>query len=104
MLAQSCEGQPLRDSRRGSLAEFLTPEGSAPAGVASRVAIFNAKMLNELTSLAKRDHQPCRCAFSPDGRVLAAGGGSTDRDAHESKANCVDRVWDLVSGAVIAEL
>ncbi len=64
-----------------SFAAAVVPDGSAPAGVASRVAIFDAKTLKELTSLATRGHQPFCCAFSPDGRLLAAGGGSTDRDA-----------------------
>ena len=57
-----------------------------------------------VTSLATRGHQPNCCAFGPDGRLLAAGAGGTDRGADESKANCVVRVRDLVSGAVVAEL
>lgn len=87
-----------------TFAAAIAPDGAAPSGSKSRILIFDAANQRELGCLFPDGHQPLCCAFSPDGRLLAAAGGGNDRGARESGANCVIHVWDSTSGQPIARL
>jgi WD40 repeat protein len=82
----------------------IAPDGAAPEGSQSRVVVFDAPSGRELMSLFPDGHQLYCCAFSPDGRLIAAAGGGTDRGGRESKTNCVIHVWDARSGQAVASL
>jgi WD40 repeat protein len=85
-------------------AAAIAPDGAGPAGSTSRVTLFDGSTGRELWSVFPDGHQPLCCAFSPDGRLVAAAGGGTDRGGRESKANCVNHVWDVASSKEIASL
>jgi WD40 repeat protein len=85
-------------------AAAIAPDGAAPKGSKSRVAVFDASTGREMKSLLLDGHQPLCCTFSNDGRLVAAAGGSDDRGRNESKSNCVIHVWDVTSCKKVATL
>jgi WD40 repeat protein len=87
-----------------TFAAAIAPDGAAPEGSKSRVALFDGATAAEMKSLFPEGHQPLCCTFSPDGRLLAAAGGGNDRGGRESKANCVIHVWDVASSKEVASL
>ncbi len=80
------------------------PDGAASEGSKSRVTIYNASSCREVISFSPDGHQPLCCGFSPDGGLVAAAGGATDRGDSESKTNCVIHLWDTGSGKHVAKL
>jgi WD40 repeat protein len=85
-------------------AASVAPDGAAPEGAKSRVTLFEGSTGKELSSLHPDGHQPLCCAFSPDGRLVAAAGGGDDRGGRVSKRNCVIHVWDVASSSDFANL
>jgi len=85
-------------------AAAIVPDGAAPEGSTSRVALFDGSTGKEVRSQFPDSHQPLCCTFSPDGHLLAAAGGGTDRGGRESKANCVIHVWDVATSKEVASL
>jgi WD40 repeat protein len=82
----------------------IAPDGAAAKGSKSRIAIFDASTCEEVASLFPDGHRPLCCSFSPDGELIAAAGGSTDRGGRTSKTNCVIHVWNFASQKSIADL
>ncbi|WP_210572361.1 helix-turn-helix domain-containing protein [Streptomyces sp. GESEQ-4] len=78
----------------------------AAAGVDGRVRMWRmpgADLLWEKTPTGKDVPGPVRAlAFSPDGRSLAAGGGSDETDRSQSSRRVL--LWDVDSGEVTARL
>lgn len=87
-----------------TFAAAIAPDGAAPEGSRSRVTLFEGSTGKELKSFFPDGHQPLCCTFSPDGRIIAAAGGSDDRGRHESKANCVVHAWNTATGEKVAAL
>ncbi len=89
--------------KKDIFAAAIAPDGLAAEGSKSRIAIFSTSTGTEVKTIGIDAHQK-RCSFSPDGHLLAAAGGGTDRDALESEANYVIHVWDIESGDEVATL
>ncbi|WLD10180.1 WD40 repeat domain-containing protein [Planctellipticum variicoloris] len=85
-------------------AAAIAPDGLAPKEARSRVVVFKGSTCEEAHSLLMQGHQPLCCAFSPDGRLIAVGGGGTDRGGNETKKNCVIHLWDVASGEPLEDL
>lgn len=85
-------------------AAAIAPDGAAPEESRSRVAIFDGSTGKELRSFFLGGHKPLCCTFSPDGSLLAAAGGGTDRGGRESKVNCVVHVWDVATNIEVTRL